>query len=206
MVLRPNNRVCWSGTNFYPQTQKNPGSSDLSLVFCTDEGLSDAGEFSFGRIGNDVAADIRKAPGGYILLGTSDGINNIGTKILVLKTDPNGELIWQKAIGAERTGGGSVANQKGISIEPTSDGGYIILGVTNETSNNGQDGQNILLVKLDAFGETEWEEIIGGATAEEASSIRQTRDKGFIIATNVTLNNNPAQCLIKINSRGKLTE
>jgi hypothetical protein len=205
VVSRPNNRVCWSGTTFYPQDQNNSGTSDISLIFDTADGISDAGTFSFGRKGNDIAADIQKAPGGYILVGTSEGIDNEGSKILALKTDPNGELVWQKVIGPERSQTGNVASQKAISVSSTKDGGYIILGTTDHSEFPNQAGQNIYLVKLDAFGDIEWEEVIGGMGSEDVASIRQTKDNGFIIAATINLNNDLAQCLIKTNSRGKLT-
>ncbi|MGZ6540240.1 MAG: hypothetical protein ACXVEB_17825, partial [Bacteroidia bacterium] len=57
--------------------------------------------------------------GGYVLLGTMG--NGSSSNIYVLKIDSLGAILWQKIIGGS-------SSEEGISIQQTSDGGYIIAG------------------------------------------------------------------------------
>ncbi|MBK7569132.1 MAG: FG-GAP repeat protein [Chitinophagales bacterium] len=124
--------------------------------------------------------------GGYILGGTSDsGMSgdkiepSIGSlDMWIIKLDESGNIDWQNTIG-----GSSVDELK--SIEQTDDGGFIIggdshSGITGDKTeaNNGSDDWWIL--KLDAFGNIVWQNVIGGSGTEGITSMIQTFDGGFI--------------------------
>jgi len=66
----------------------------------------------------------------------------------------------------------------GYSIIETTDGGYVIAGITSSYSAGGFD---IYLIKIDPTGDTIWTKTFGGANHEIANRIRQTTDGGFII-------------------------
>ncbi|MEA3357598.1 MAG: hypothetical protein U9Q67_04150, partial [Patescibacteria group bacterium] len=61
----------------------------------------------------------------------------------------------------------------------TSDGGYIIAG---STESFGAGGRDFLLVKIDSQGKVEWSRTFGGSGDDEAYSVQQTSDGGYIIA------------------------
>lgn len=89
---------------------------------------------------------------GYILSGYSYTISGQQVSYsLVIKTDINGEVLWEKKIGANpdpgKTGGGY--------IEQTEDGGYIIIGTTYLYDNYG----DAFILRLNACGEKEWSKI-----------------------------------------------
>jgi len=65
------------------------------------------------------------------------------------------------------------------SFQQTSDGGYIIAGNTS-SFNTGYDN-DIWIFKLSSDGEIEWQKTYGGSEQEEARSIQQTTDGGYII-------------------------
>jgi uncharacterized delta-60 repeat protein len=65
------------------------------------------------------------------------------------------------------------------SIQQTSDGGYIVAGYTKSFDAG---DQNIWVLKLKSDGEISWQKRYGGAGADEAYSIQQTRDGGYIVA------------------------
>ena len=65
------------------------------------------------------------------------------------------------------------------SILKTSDGGYIFAGHTESYSSREYD---YWLVKVDENGNGEWNKTFGGADYEEAYSVQQTSDDGYIIA------------------------
>ena len=66
------------------------------------------------------------------------------------------------------------------SFQQTSDGGYIIAGNTS-SFNTGYD-DDIWILKLSSEGEIDWQKTYGGSEREEAHSIQQTIDGGYIVA------------------------
>ncbi len=122
--------------------------------------------------------------GGYILVGTSnsndgDVSGNKGNRdIWVLKVNGTGALQWQKSLGGSQ-------DDRGYSVKQTTDGGFIIAGTTR--SNDGdvtgyKDWEDYWVVKLDSSGAIQWQKTYGGSKDDEARSIIQTSDGGYIVA------------------------
>ena len=81
----------------------------------------------------------------------------------------------------------------GQCIRQTSDGGFIIAGYSNSTSGDekvseNKGGKDIWVVKLNSSGQLIWEKSFGGSSDEEAFSVQQTSDGGFIISGNTRSN------------------
>jgi hypothetical protein len=68
---------------------------------------------------------------------------------------------------------------EGKSIQPTKDGGIVVAA---RTSSKGAGSFDVWLLKLDAKGQLLWERTYGGAEKEEAGSVIQSRDGGFVVA------------------------
>lgn len=117
--------------------------------------------------GPDQAFCIRQTSDlGYIITGIS---NIISPEYLsLIKTDPSGNIVWNKNHGANGSSGRYVIQ--------TLDGNYIAAG---ETGPN-----NVFIVKANVNGDTLWTKIFSGTDHEDAKSIQQTSDGGFIIAGN----------------------
>ena len=64
------------------------------------------------------------------------------------------------------------------ALAQTSDGGYIMAG---HTKPSGTDSQT-LLAKADSTGNLQWSKTYGGAYTDEAHSVLQTSDLGYIVA------------------------
>jgi len=77
-----------------------------------------------------------------------------------------------------RTYGDTGDDEYPVAIQ-TSDGGYIIAGTTDSF---GAGGWDVWVLKLDSDGTVEWQYAYGGTGNEEASSIQQTSDGGYIVA------------------------
>src|SRR5713101_4504904 len=80
--------------------------------------------------------------------------------------------------GFQRTYGGA-GDDGGLSVQQTSDGGYIITGVTGSF---GAGGSNVYLIKTNSLGDTLWTRTYGGSSADFGYSVEETSDSGFIIA------------------------
>jgi hypothetical protein len=89
-----------------------------------------------------------------------------------LTTDPPLSVEWERTFGGM---GGEVA----YSVQQTSDGGYILVGVTNSY---GAGNEDIWLVKTDRQGYLLWNRTFGGELREEAQAVQQTMDGGYILA------------------------
>ncbi|MCF8245576.1 MAG: PKD domain-containing protein [Saprospiraceae bacterium] len=107
--------------------------------------------------------------GGYIIAGTTSSNQ---ADVYLVKTDPNGNLVWEKTFG------GSLDDQ-GFSVQQTSDGGYIITGLTDS---EGAGSFDVYLIKTDQNGDQEWAKTFGDIGDDRGFSVQQTQDGGYIIA------------------------
>ena len=109
--------------------------------------------------------------GGYIIAGYT--ASETGWRdFYILKLDASGDLEWEKTFGGDR-------DDEAYSIQQTSDGGYIVAGYTTSF---GAGEEDVYVLKLDADGNKLWEKTFGGEYSDEAYSIQQTNDEGYIVA------------------------
>jgi hypothetical protein len=116
--------------------------------------------------------------GGYIIAGYSDSSKYGQKDYYLIKLDGAGSVQWEKRYGGS-------GNDLARSVSATSDGGYILAGMSN--SINGEVRGNYgnydyWVLKLDATGDTVWTKNFGGSQYDEARSVSQTLDGGYIIA------------------------
>ena len=110
--------------------------------------------------------------GGFIITGYTGSYGSGSLDIWLVKTDANGNEIWNETFGG-------YSSDSGRSILQTSDGGYIIVGNTNSF---GAGDNDIWLIKTDASGNEIWNQTFGGVLADYGSSVLQTADGEYIIA------------------------
>jgi len=128
----------------------------------------------YGGTGEDAAASVHQTfDGGYVVAGLTGSFGAGDLDMWVLKLDPEGSIEWQKTYG-----GGF--QDFAISVQQTSDGGYIAGG---RTFSFGAGLADLWVLKLDTVGNIEWEKRYGGADFERrVETIRQTWDGGYILA------------------------
>ncbi len=128
---------------------------------------------TYGGTGWDEAFSVQQtSDGGYIVAGNTASFGAGGYEIFLIKTDANGNIIWAKTYGGTN-------NDYASSVQQTSDGGYIVAG---NTASFGAGGYDAFLIKTDANGNIIWAKTYGGTNNEEAFSVRQTSDGGYILA------------------------
>ncbi|MFI5219541.1 MAG: T9SS type A sorting domain-containing protein [Bacteroidia bacterium] len=163
-----------------------------SFYLCLATAFAQAPDIQWqNTIGGDTTDNLfsvqQTSDGGYILGGSS--ISNIsGDKTenclgnwdyWVIKIDSIGNIQWQNTIGGN-------GDDELFSVQPTNDGGYI-LGGGSGSNISGDKTENIIgmwdywIVKLDASGNIQWQNTIGGTHYEQFSTIQQTFDGGYII-------------------------
>ena len=89
----------------------------------------------------------------------------------------------------------------GLSVQQTTDGGYIVGGYSDSFSSS----DDIYLIKTDSNGDTLWTRVLGSpTTTEQAGSIQQTADGGFIMVGGYLNGGYGDVYLLKTNSSGNI--
>jgi triacylglycerol esterase/lipase EstA (alpha/beta hydrolase family) len=168
----------------------NHGGWDAWLVK-----LSSAGNLiwqrALGGTGTDEGYSVMETTdGGFVMTGTTnsndgDVSGNHGDyDAWVVKVNSTGSLQWQRALGG-------TGFERLQSVRQTSDGGYILTGNTASFDGDvvGNDGGNDLwVVKLNNAGSLVWQKTFGGTGSEQAFSVMQTNDGGYVVAGFTTSN------------------
>jgi hypothetical protein len=141
----------------------------------TDSNGNEEWSQTFGGSGANYGYSVAQtSDGGYIVAATTSAYGAGSYDAWLIKTDADGIQEWGSTFGTTDDDYGRFAIQ-------TSDGGYVITGYT---FSYGDGSANAWLVKTDASGDEEWNEIYGGASGDYSESVAQTSDGGYVIAGN----------------------
>ncbi|MEQ9414045.1 MAG: hypothetical protein RIF39_09450, partial [Cyclobacteriaceae bacterium] len=77
-------------------------------------------------------------------------------------------------------------------------------GSLTSTPAVGNGAKDIVLIKVDAFGNLVWNKLMGGSGDEDVNSIRETNDGGLLISGTNTVNGLGTIFLIKTNGDGEI--
>jgi hypothetical protein len=148
------------------------GGYDVWLVK-TDYLGNEDWDITFGEAKNDFGYFVQETiDGGYIIAGSTTSHGAGGADIWLVKVGYEGDVIWNSKIGG-------VEDDVAFSVQPTSDGGYILAGWT---SSFGAGNSDAWLVKTNSAGGEVWNATFGGAGEDWAVSAWPTPDGSYILA------------------------
>ena len=160
---------------------------------------------TFGGAYYDVGSSVQQtSDGGYIICGCTNSFGNglPDCYLYLIKTDVNGDLLWTKTFG----GTDWDDDDKGNSIQQTTDGGYIITGWINRGVFS--ESYDVFLIKTDGSGNEQWTKTFGGTENDSGNSVQQTTDGGYIICGNTESFGNGISdvYLIKTDENGNISQ
>ena len=109
--------------------------------------------------------------GGAVFLSNTLPVGPQGRQIVLSKTDQDGQIQWQKIIGAP-------GDDEGRSLVVSSEGNIAVAGKMSFLANNG----DALLVLFDLNGHKIWERNYNFGVLDDAKCVRQMPDGGFALA------------------------
>ncbi len=163
----------------------------LLFTILTHAQLTIEWDKTFGGTGYEELNDmIPCTDGGYLLIGRSNSPvsgevsqpNRGGEDFWVVKTDENGNKLWDR-----RYGGSSLENC--FSGFQTADGGYILGGFSNspadpttEKTDYNRGGIDYWAVKIRGDGSVQWDKAFGGDANDFLFAIAETPTGGYLFA------------------------
>jgi uncharacterized delta-60 repeat protein len=128
---------------------------------------------TFGGSQDDACYSVQQTlDGGYILAGETSSFGAGGGDFWLVKTNANGDSVWSRTFGGNDW-------EECRCVQQTSDGGYILAGLTQSF---GAGSVDFWLVKTDANGDRVWSRTFGGTENDRCYSVQQTADGGYILA------------------------
>jgi len=174
------------------------GDFDFFLTKTDDAGVVEWQKL-YRNAGNEFFYSMQQtSDGGYILAGQTDS-NDADGDVFAIKTDSQGEIVWQK------TYGGTAADFASSVIE-TSDGGFVFYGATKSYGTGIPAQYNIIVIKVNSSGDVAWQYVYGGTAMDMPNTpdlIKQTSDGGYVFACDsVSFSGASDLWVVKLNSLG----
>ena len=166
------------------------GNLDVYLVKLDANG-STVWTRTYGSSSEDVGYAVRQtADGGYIISGWTYRFGPQSP--YVVRTNANGDTLWTRTFYI------SGVNRASLSVEQTTDGGFILGGYLH-----GFAVQYVELIKMDSLGAALWTKDFGAfGSVAIGRSVRQTIEGGYIIAGSKNVGVGSVIQLIKTNQNG----
>jgi hypothetical protein len=153
-------------------------------------------QIAFGGTGYDVSHMMMEVTtdGNYIVTGETYSFGVGSDDIYTALVSTTGNIIWSKTYG-------NSGSERSNCVRQTSDGGYAVCGYMAIPGRS----YDACLVKIDTVGNITWAKTYGGIMGEEALSLRQTSDGGYILVgqtSNYTSTVNSEMYVIRTDASG----
>ncbi|MDD2889630.1 MAG: T9SS type A sorting domain-containing protein [bacterium] len=124
------------------------------------------GDLEIGTNGVQETSD-----GGFIVDGFTASYGSGGEDFLVVKLTSTGTVSWTRVLGGTQ-------DDEANAIEQTSDGGYVVAGITNSY---GAGQGDVMLAKLTSGGAVSWVKTYGGTALDCPWYIQQDASNNYIL-------------------------
>jgi hypothetical protein len=157
--------ILFGGINLY-------GDLDMWLIKTDANGIMEWEKTFGGRTPETATSVIQTMDNGF-LLGGWILPSDLNKSIWLIKTDDEGNTVWEKKIDA---GHSKEPYVNTLGLDETNDGDYIVAGekiVSND--------KNAWLIKTDVNGNILWDMTIGGLSDEYCCGVQQIDDNNYIV-------------------------
>ena len=146
------------------------GNDDVWLIKIDLDG-NELWNKSYGYQRHEVGFDIVELEDGeFFIVGYREFYDEAGKDILIIKTDNNGNKIWEKTIGSD-----GVFDDIAYSISKSKNYGYLITASTNSTGKGWYDPQVIM---IDFDGNIIWNKIYNGSGLKHTRWVATSTNDG----------------------------
>ncbi len=168
------------------------GNLDQVYLIKTDASGDTLWTRTYGGTDYDRSMSVQQTQDrGYIVAGTTSSFGS-AIQVYLVKTNVTGDTLWT------RTYGGPIWNY-GYFVQQTSDGGYIVTGVTIPYGNT----REAYLIKTNSSGDTVWTRTYGGSEDDWGYSVQETQDGGYVVVGRTNSFGDSLQVyLVKTNAGG----
>jgi hypothetical protein len=153
------------------KTEPVKGHTDFWIVKLNANGTFDWDKAYGGDWNEQMETILETKDGGFILGGSVIDDDWEYSSYLVIKTDKDGKVEWEKTYDS---------NELNYlrSIQETTDGGYIIGGEKEKAFGS---ISYLWIIKTDGLGNIIWENTISRTSSEHLASVQTTEDGGYVI-------------------------
>jgi hypothetical protein len=141
------------------------GKSDVWLLQTDAQGNMLFSKTFGGTDDDEGNAIIQTSDGGFLIVGNTRSFGAGGSDVWLIKTDANGQKIWDRTVGGPQ-------DDLGLAVCEASDG-FLLTGATASFGNGGYD---LYLCKTDFSGNVLWQKTFGGALDEKGYAIVRQND------------------------------
>ena len=131
--------------------------------------------------------------GGYITTGYTQSLGSGRKDLWLIKTDGQGNKIWDKTFGGRE-------DDVGMSVLQSRDGGYIVAG---RTASFGKGGDDIWLLKTDSRGDRAWNATFGGKQDDAGFQVVELADGYAVVGRTESGSDKKKIILIKVDPDGQ---
>lgn len=146
----------------------------------------------------------------YLIAGSSihqEEGKNYGYDFHLIKLNQKGEKVWEKYFGGTE-------HDFLTATTPTEEGGFLLAGTSfsekgRDKTESSYGSADLWVIKISESGGIEWQRTLGSTGNEEAKSVVQTTDMGYVVASDVSFSPKEKSFkniwIIKLNKAGSIT-